>query len=135
MKARPNFAYGTTVFYHRSVDVLRTVAEVCLMKAGYEVILASDGREGLDTASKVMMLPTTMGMDVLRALKSQPATKDIAVFVLTGLSQKNEDKLLHAGATRYFEKSDLLLGQNFASLIQAIDGLKPLCKDGTQIAP
>ena len=103
-----------------------------LTKAGYEVILASDGQEGLATASKVhpdlvlldMMLPTMMGTDVLRALKSQPATKDIAIFVITGLSQKNEDKLLQPGATRYFEKSDLLLGQNFASLIQAIDGLK-----------
>jgi CheY-like chemotaxis protein len=71
-----------------------------------------------------MMLPTMMGIDVLQALKSQASTKDIAIFVLTGLSQKNEDKLLHAGATRYFEKSDLLLGQSFAPLIQAIDGLK-----------
>jgi CheY-like chemotaxis protein len=74
-----------------------------------------------------MMLPTMMLTDVLRALKSQPTTKDIAIFVLTGLSQTNEDKLLRAGASRYFEKSELLLGQNFASLIQAIqtiDGLK-----------
>jgi DNA-binding response OmpR family regulator len=123
--------------------ILQAGIKRALTKAGYEVILARDGQEGLDTASKVhpdlvlldMMLPTMMGMDVLRALKSQPATKDIAIFVLTGLSQKNEDKLLHAGATRYFEKSDLLLGQNFASLIQAIEGLEPLCKDGTQIAP
>jgi CheY-like chemotaxis protein len=106
-----------------------------LTKAKHEVVLASDGQEGLDTASKVhpdlilldMMLPTMMLTDVLRALKSQPTTKDIAIFVLTGLSQTNEDKLLRAGAPRYFEKSELLLGQNFASLIQAIqtiDGLK-----------
>jgi hypothetical protein len=32
-------------------------------------------------------------------------------------------KVLHAGATKYFEKSDLLLGENFASLVQAINDM------------
>jgi response regulator RpfG family c-di-GMP phosphodiesterase len=35
-----------------------------------------------------MMLPTIMGTDVLRALKDQPATKDISIFVLTGLPKE-----------------------------------------------
>jgi DNA-binding response OmpR family regulator len=99
-----------------------------LTKAGHEVILTADGQEGLDTARRVrpdlvlldMMLPGLAGTDVLEALKSQPSTSDIPVFVLTGLSQKNEEKLLNAGAARYFEKSDLLLRHNFASLVAAI---------------
>jgi CheY-like chemotaxis protein len=115
--------------------ILQAGIKRTLTKAGHDVIVSSDGQEGLEAASKVhpelilldMMLPTMMGTDVLRALKSQPTTKDIAVFVLSGLSQSNQDKLLRAGATRYFEKSDLLLSHNFESLLQAIqtiDGLK-----------
>lgn len=103
-----------------------------LEKEGYEVLIASDGKEGLEAASKVhpdlilldMMLPTMTGTDVLQALKSQPTTRDIAVFVLSGLSQKNEDKLLDAGATRYFEKTDQLLDENFASLIRAVGSMR-----------
>jgi DNA-binding response OmpR family regulator len=111
--------------------ILQAGIKRALTKAGHEVIIAGDGREGLALASTFhpdlilldMMLPTMMGTDVLRVLKSQPATKDIAVFVLTGLSQKNAIKVLHAGATKYFEKSDLLLGENFASLVQAINDM------------
>jgi DNA-binding response OmpR family regulator len=111
--------------------ILQAGIKRALTKAGYEVIVASNGQEGLDAASKIhpdlvlldMMLPTMMGTDVLRALKSQSTTKDIAIFVLTSLSQMNEDKLLLAGATKYFEKSDQFLGQNFKSLIQAIASL------------
>jgi CheY-like chemotaxis protein len=112
--------------------ILQSGIRRALTKAGHEVIVASDGQEGLDAASHFhpdlvlldMMLPTMTGTEILRKLKSQPATKDIAIFVLTGLSQKNEGKLLQAGATRYFEKSDLLMDQNFAPVIHAVDSLK-----------
>jgi CheY-like chemotaxis protein len=108
--------------------ILQAGIRRALTKAGHEVILSSDGQEGLDTARMLlpelvlldMMLPTLAGTDVLKALKSNPATRSIPVFVLTGLAQKNEEKLLHAGAARYFEKSDFLLGHNFASLVDAI---------------
>ena len=99
-----------------------------LTKAGHEVILTTDGQEGLDTARRIrpdlvlldMMLPGLSGTGVLEALKSHPATADVPVVVLTGLSRKNEEKLLRAGAARYFEKSDLLLHDNFASVVDAI---------------
>ena len=99
-----------------------------LAKSGYQVTVAGDGHEGLDVACKLLpdlivldiMLPGLSGTCVLRALRNQAATKIIPVFVLTGLSQKNERRLLEAGATRYFEKSDSLLDRDFAALIQAV---------------
>jgi putative two-component system response regulator len=40
-----------------------------------------------------MMLPRLDGPSVLRALKADPLTAQIPVAVVTGLSQKNEEKL------------------------------------------
>jgi len=63
-----------------------------------------------------MMLPKLSGPEVLRALKAGPETATIPVVVLTGLSQKNEDRLLEDGAAAFVEKSaaldnsELLLG-------------------------
>lgn len=102
-----------------------------LVKAGHEVTVASDGEEGLGAARQRppdlilldMMLPMMSGPEVLAALKSEPTTKDIPVFVLTGLSQRNEDKLLKAGATKYFEKSDRLLEHNFAALVETVGAM------------
>jgi CheY-like chemotaxis protein len=99
-----------------------------LVSAGHEVTLAGDGKEGLIAARETlpdlilldMMLPIMSGTDVLSALKMEPSTKDIPIFVLTGLSQKNEDKLLNAGAAKYFEKSEHFLEHNFAALVEAV---------------
>lgn len=100
-----------------------------LSRAGHEVNVASDGNAGLNAASQTlpdlilldMMLPEVSGTEVLSTLKKEPTTKDIADFVLTGLSQRNEDKLLKAGATKYFEKSDRFLDHNFAALIEEVE--------------
>jgi|CZKD01.1.fsa_nt_gi CheY-like chemotaxis protein len=99
-----------------------------LVNAGHEVTVAGDGKEGLIAARETlpdlilldMMLPMMSGTEVLSALKMEASTKEIPIFVLTGLSQKNEDKLLHAGAAKYFEKSNHLLEHNFAALIEAV---------------
>jgi DNA-binding response OmpR family regulator len=99
-----------------------------LTKAGHDVTLSGDGQEGLDAARSAvpdlvildMMLPTLAGTEVLKGLKSQPATSRVPVFVLTGLSKKNEQKMLHDGASMYFEKSDSLLDHNFGPLVDAV---------------
>ena len=99
---------------------LRIANERALAKAGYSVCTAADGEEALTVANDKlpdiilldMLLPKLSGPDVLKALKANPATHDIPVVVLTSLSQKNEEKLLSAGATAYFEKSSLALDQS-----------------------
>src|SRR5208283_374431 len=94
---------------------LRMANERALSKAGYEVSTAGDGEEALRVANDKlpdiilldMMLPKISGPEVLKALKGNPATMDIPVIVLTSLSQRNEERLLHEGAAAYFEKSTL----------------------------
>jgi two-component system, OmpR family, alkaline phosphatase synthesis response regulator PhoP len=107
---------------------LRRACEHALARAGYQVITADDGAAALAIAQDQipslvvldMMLPKLSGLEVLRALKQNVATKDIPVIVLTSLSERNSAKLLEEGATSFVEKSDSLLDKDGAVLIQAV---------------
>jgi len=99
-----------------------------LTKAGYDVIYAGDGEEGLDTAHRDMpnlilldmMLPKLSGLDVLRVLKCNELLKHIPVIVLSGLGQANQAKLLNEGAAAFLVKSEQSL-ENSSDLIHAVD--------------
>jgi adenylate cyclase len=102
-----------------------------LVKAGYGVIHAGDGEEGLRAARESipdlilldMMLPKVSGLDVLRALKVDVLVKHIPVIVLSGLGQANETKLLKEGAAAFVVKSEESSENNSSVLIQAIEGV------------
>jgi CheY-like chemotaxis protein len=110
---------------------LRLATERALVKAGYQVISAGDGQEALQLAHTGlpdlilldMMLPKMSGPDVLQALKEDPFTAHVPVIILSGLSQRNEKKLLAVGATAYFEKSDTMLKESATGLIQLIESV------------
>ena len=112
--------------------VLQSGMKRALVKSGHEVMLAGDGEGGLAVARQTlpdmilldMMLPNMSGTDVLSALKQDPSTRDIPVFVLSSLSQKNEARLLRAGAAGYFEKSNTFMEHNFANLVASVDNCK-----------
>ncbi len=108
---------------------LRLANQRALSRAGYEVCTAADGEEALKVAYQKlpdiilldMLLPKLSGPEVLKALKANPATLHIPVIVLTSLSQKNEEKLLHDGAAAFFEKSSLGLDQSSDRLASAVE--------------
>src|ERR1035437_7094085 len=103
---------------------LRMANEHALSRAGYLVSTACDGEEALQVAQDNLpdiMLPKISGPDVLKALKANPATKNIPVVVLTSLSQKNEEKLIHEGAIAYFEKSTLELDKSSDRLAATVE--------------
>ncbi len=76
----------------------REVYRQALEKEGYKVILASDGKEGLDivNAERVdlilldLVMPGIDGYGFLTSIKSHPATKYLPVIVLTGRDSKEE---------------------------------------------
>ena len=112
----------------------RLANEHALLKAGYEVLTAGDGEEALRVAKEKLpdvivldlLLPKLSGSEVLRKLKSNPKTSGIPVIVLSGLSQRNADKLLQAGAEAYFEKAALELDKNPEKLPMSIETV--LCR-------
>jgi DNA-binding response OmpR family regulator len=114
---------------------LRVANERALVKAGYEVITAADGEEGLRLATEQkpdlvvldMMLPKLSGPEVLKALRKNPETASIPVMVLTSLPQTNEQKLIKEGATSYFAKSGLMIDQGPGMFVETVG--KMLHKD------
>jgi two-component system phosphate regulon response regulator PhoB len=107
---------------------LRLATGRALTHAGYEMSFAGDGDEALLMAAENlpdlilldMMLPKTSGLEVLKALKKEPATKAIPVVVLTGLSPTNADRLREDGALAFLTKTDLALDGGAKSLIAAL---------------
>jgi CheY-like chemotaxis protein len=108
--------------------LLRLAYERVLVKAGHRIITAPDGEEALVKAVDAdpdlilldMLLPKLGGPQVLRALRANPVTCSTPVIVLSGLSQKNEARLIHEGATAYLEKSGLEIDKGLEALVQSV---------------
>ena len=107
---------------------LRLATERALARAGYEVSSAADGEEALRLAREKlpdlilldMLLPRMSGPDVLAALQKEDSTKAIPVVVMTGMSQKNAERLRNDGAFGFLEKSDLELDKGSGKLLAAV---------------
>lgn len=107
---------------------LRLATEHALARAGYEVSSATDGEEALRLAREKlpdlilldMLLPKVSGLEVLMALKKDPFTKAIPVVVITGMAQKNAERLRQDGAAGFLEKSALELNKGSEKLLTAV---------------
>lgn len=83
---------------------------------GYEVIVATNGEEGLKIVNEVMpdlvlldlVMPKMDGYEVLRSLRANEKTKDLKIYLLSNLGQSGEiDRGKKEGADGYFVKSSL----------------------------
>ena len=107
---------------------LRLATERALARAGYAVTSAGDGEQALAMAREAMpdlilldmLLPKMTGLDVLKALKKDPATAKIPVVALTGLSPKNAARLQEDGAFAFLQKSELHLDRGCEPLLAAV---------------
>ena|SRR5437660_6904621 len=107
---------------------LRLATERALARAGYSVTSAADGEQGLAMAREDlhdlilldMLLPKMTGLDVLKALKTDPATAEIPVVALTGLSLNNANRLHHDGTFAFLNKSELQLDKGCEPFLAAV---------------
>ncbi len=85
--------------------------------AGFSVVLAADGEEGLKLAEKELptvilldvLLPKKDGFEVLAGVKSNPATREIPVLLLTNLGQREDvERGLKLGAADYLIKAHFM---------------------------
>lgn len=111
---------------------LRRACEASLRQRGFEVTTATDGEEGLRLARQQpypevilldLLMPKMPGIDVLRALKADEATRAIPVVILSN-SSRDEDKkeAVLLGAVGYYVKANLSLkdlAAQVATLIKA----------------
>lgn len=89
--------------------------ELRLKEAGYEVLMAKTGDEGLTQAKKAkpdlilldIIMPGLDGFGVLKTLKVEAGTKEIPVLLLTNLGQESDrEKGKKLGAIDYLVKAD-----------------------------
>jgi CheY-like chemotaxis protein len=117
MAKRPAGAPRLVLAIDDDPDVIVLLREN-LSDAGYRVVGAADGKEGLRKARALqpsaiildIVMPETDGWQILHQLKSEPATRDIPVIMLTIVDQANLGFRL--GAADYivkpFERDALL---------------------------
>jgi two-component system KDP operon response regulator KdpE len=94
------------------VFVSSALAEI-LTEEGYDVHTASNGFSALRQAAELrpsvmlldLVLPERSGIDVLAELRADPATRDVAVVVVTGHPEHLNDVLL--------EEADGVIGKPF----------------------
>jgi two-component system phosphate regulon response regulator PhoB len=94
----------------------RSVSEMIsynLKQAGYEVLTASDGQDGLlqaqikspDIVVLDLMLPVIDGLDVCRRLRAGSSTKDLLIIMLTAKSEETDELIgFSLGADDYVTK-------------------------------
>ena len=95
-------------------EILSKVVYEELKEAGFDVLQAFDGEEGLILATEKksdlilldLLLPKKHGFEVLEELKKSPVTNSIPVVILTMLgSDEDIKKGLRLGANDYIVKS------------------------------
>ncbi len=104
---------GTLLIVDDVAENLGVLSEV-LRLAGYRVRAANSGRAALRYAAREprpdlilldVMMPEMDGYEVLRQLRAEPATRDIAViFLTTLLDPHDEERGLELGAADYITK-------------------------------
>lgn len=98
---------------------LRRACEASLKQRGFDVVTATEGDEGLRLARTAphpdivlldLLMPKLPGIEVLRALRAEPATATIPVLILSN-SSREEDKqqAMQLGAAGYYVKANLSL--------------------------
>ena len=110
---------------------LRLSNEHALRNAGHEVICAEDGVAALDCAKQHrpdlilldLLLPRMNGLEVLTRLKHGRSTANIPVIALSGLSERNRQKLMDAGAEDYLEKSVIVSEKGVNRLPEVLEEL------------
>lgn len=101
---------------------------IVLQKEGFEIITASNGKDGLTLAKKVMpeiilldqIMPDMKGNDVLQILKQDPVTKSIPVALVSNYSESElAQDAIRQGAVDYIFKFQIE-PQDLASKIRAL---------------
>jgi two-component system alkaline phosphatase synthesis response regulator PhoP len=112
---------------------MRRACEVALRRRGFDVLLAEDGEQALrltraelpDLLLLDLLMPKMSGIDVLREVKNDSATRAIPVVILSNSSRELEISDARAlGAVGYLIKANLSLqelGNEIVQLIGASD--------------
>lgn len=110
---------------------LRRACEVSLRQRGFQVLTAADGEEGLRVARTLspdlilldLLMPKLSGLEVLKALRAEEATKRVPVLILSNSSQEEDVReIARLGVLGYWVKANLSLKQVSDRIEQILRG-------------
>ena len=113
-------------------------------REGFNVILADDGRQGLQRATEIhpaiilldIMMPNMDGFEVLTRLRADPALSGIPAFVLSNRASSNDvQHALALGARQFFPKGSSAL-EDITRQIRVICGFQKalVCTNSATLA-
>jgi two-component system chemotaxis response regulator CheY len=90
----------------------RDVIILWLELSGYEVIVANDGQEGLESACAEapnlivtdIKMPYVDGIEMIKRLRSMPECRDVPILVITAYEMDYAKEAIEAGANRALAK-------------------------------
>jgi len=107
---------------------LRRACETALARRGLSVVSAEDGERALELIKSEhpdlilldLLMPKKTGIEVLRVIKADPATRDIPVLILSNSSRELEmENAQELGVVDYLIKANLSL-QELAERVAAL---------------
>ena len=94
-------------------EMIQRLFKDVLEKVGYKIIIAGDGEQGVQLASKekpdlILMdvqMPIKNGLEATHEIKGNPLTNNIPIVALTALAMKgDEERVRAAGCDDYISK-------------------------------
>ncbi|PCI29866.1 hypothetical protein COB52_02085 [Candidatus Kaiserbacteria bacterium] len=110
-------------------DAYGDLLEIKLVREGYAISRARNGKEGLTMAlqehPRIILLdlkmPKADGVEVLKLLRGDSWGKDVEVMILTNIEDSNQAReAVEYGVDNYFIKSDL-------EIKKIVEKIKDLC--------
>jgi DNA-binding response OmpR family regulator len=130
---------GTTILLAEDDVILAELYTDRLKQEGFTVVHANNGDDALNFVAEYnpsliildIMMPKMNGLDVLKALKDSPATKDIPVIIVTALVQEIEkiNKMMNP-ADAYIVKSEVLPAEIIEEVKKRLNKEPDLSEEG-----
>lgn len=103
---------GTRILVVEDHPTMREAMRLVLEGEGFSIEEASDGdaalamvrRDPPDLVFLDLNIPGASGTEVLRALKSDPATAGVRVIIVTATGEEGRERVIKLGADEYFTK-------------------------------
>lgn len=111
--------------------VLRRACEASLRQRGFTVATAGDGEDALrqvraelpDLVLLDLLMPRMTGIEVLRTLRSEAATRELPVLILSNSSrEQDEDEIRTLGVAGYLVKANLSLQELGEQVTRLLEG-------------
>jgi len=103
---------GAKILIVEDHPTMREAMRLVLEHEGFEISEAADGASALerihaeppDLVFLDLNIPGSSGTDVLTQLKSDPATADVRVIIVTATGEEGRSHVMSLGADEYFTK-------------------------------